>query len=41
MSKGGIGRRLEIQLGHGDSEILMRRPSGDGGVGLGVAGMGM
>lgn len=29
-----------IQLGHSDSEIL-RGPSGDGDVGLGVAGMEM
>lgn len=26
-----------VQLGHIDSKVLMRRLSGDGGVGLGVA----
>lgn len=41
VSTGGIGRRQGIQLGHSDLEILMRGPSGDGDVGLGVAGMEM
>ena len=41
MSTGGIGRRQGTQLGHSDSEILTRGLSGDGNVGLGVAGMEM
>lgn len=41
LSTGGIGRRQGTQLGHSDSEILTRGLSGDGNVGLGVAGMEM